>query len=108
LILPLVLEPGYTAGEICKRTGLSSRSVQGILGGWRQMGIAVLEAKTYTLNARHEAIISFVERYAEHRSLVHLKERFTDGTIVWQGRDEYIFSIGRSISEPGWQNWAAT
>ncbi len=98
-ILPLILEPGYTAKEISERSGLSSRTVQTILGGWRQMGLAVLEKSVYKLNPRHRIILSFVEKYAEHRNLYHLKDRYPKGSIVWQHKDEYIFSTGNKITD---------
>ncbi len=96
-MLPLLLEPGSSAREISARTKLSARTIQSYLGSWRQMGIAVLYNKIYNLNEKNKIIYSFVEKYTEHRNLSHLKEKYADGVLVWQKRDEYIFSIGKEI-----------
>ncbi len=98
-VLPLVMSPGYSAHDISRRTGLSPRTVQAILGKWRQMGIVILKNHNYTLNPRHESIISLTEKYIEHRNLSHLKACQPDGMLLWQGRGEYIFSLEHEVAE---------
>lgn len=96
-VLPTLLGPGHTAKEIARRTKLSPRTVQAILGKWRQMGIAVLGQKKYTLNQRNKIICDFVEKYSEHRSLHHMRSRYPDATMVWHRGDEYILSSEKEI-----------
>jgi DNA-binding Lrp family transcriptional regulator len=98
-ILPLFLEPGYRAGDIAKRSGLSSKTVSNMLKLWTGMGI-VRRSKTtkrYYLNPDHKYLIEFIVAYTEHRSNVILRDHFEDAVIIWNWRDEFIFSIPYTI-----------
>jgi predicted transcriptional regulator len=46
-ILPLLLQPGYSAIEIVQRSSLSSRTVKGLLSSWRKMGVVTLKKGVY-------------------------------------------------------------
>ena len=98
-ILPLLLSPGYSTREIAERTGISSRTIQTRIKRWRGMGVIIYEDKKYKISPRHPLVIEFISDYSKHKNAYHLKERYSDATIIWQDRDEYIISIEREISD---------
>jgi len=94
-ILPHLLAPGRTTAEILKRTTLSQATVRGRLRLWRGMGLVVRESPTglYRLEPGRRALEDFVTRYSEARN-ARLLERMVPGAlIIWQDRDEFLFSV---------------
>ena len=98
-ILPLLLSPGYPTREIAERTGISNRTIQYRIKRWRGMGVVIYENRKYKISQRHPLVIDFITEYSKHRNVCRLKERYSDATIIWQDRDEYIISLEREISD---------
>ncbi len=99
-ILPLLLKPGYSARELATRTSLSMRTVKGILPRWRRMGVVLLEDGKYCISYRYKLLSDFLRKYSEHKNVCFLGERFPEAVIVWQWRDEFMFSIEQQIADP--------
>ena len=72
-ILPLILNPGNKAEEIAKRSSLSRRTVYGLLGRLRKMGVVTLTNRVYMLSERHKPLIEYISisgfNYCKRRSL---------------------------------------
>ncbi len=100
VILPLLLKPGYTAKELAERTSLSMRTVKGLLPRWKRMGV-VLQVKTnYHLNPRFKFLADFLRKFNEHKNLSIMKDRYPEAVIVWQWRDEFMFSTETKLKDP--------
>jgi DNA-binding MarR family transcriptional regulator len=98
-ILPLILFPGNKAEDIAKRSSLSIRTVYGLLGRLRKMGVVSLTKGVYILSERHKPLIEFIKLYAYNSIIKSLKNMFPDASIVWHWRDEFIFSLEQSVSD---------
>lgn len=98
-ILPLILNPGNKAEEIAKRSSLSLRTVQGLLSRLRKMGVVTLTNGCYMLSERHKPLIEFVKLYPYNSNIKSLKSLFSDASIIWHWRDEFIFSIEQPIKD---------
>ena len=92
LVLPLLLKPGYSAKKLAERTSLSMRTVKGLLPRWKRMGVVLQEKSNYYLNPRFKLLADFLRKYNEHKNLSIMKDRYPEAVIVWQWRDEFIFS----------------
>ena len=97
-ILPLILDPGNDAEEIVKRSSLSRRTVYGLLGRLRKMGVVSLNNGVYMLSERHKPLIEFIKLYSYNSSIKYLKNLFPDASIAWHWRDEFIFSLEQPVS----------
>ena len=72
------------------------------------MGVIIRDEKKYMINQRDLLIIDFVTEYSKHRNVRHLRERYSDATIIWQDRDEYVISLDREISDNIYSKAGAT
>lgn len=102
-MLPHLLAPGRTSSDIMKRTGLSQATVRERLRVWRGMGIAVRESRTclYRLAPARRALADFAARYSEVRNMRILGRKVPGAVIVWQDRDEFLFSVGSGTGVAG-------
>lgn len=98
-VLPLILKPGNKAGEIAKRSSLSLRTVQGFLSRLRKMGVITFSNGFYVLSERHKPLIDFVKLYSYNTIIKFMNNIRNDASIVWYWRDEFIFSIEKTLSD---------
>ncbi len=98
-ILPVLVDPGITANEITQRTGLSMPTIRTVLRKWRGMGIVVRERETkrYTIHHSQKELRSFILRYSQWFNRRMLGNVLPGALIIWQWRDEYLFSIEHRI-----------
>jgi DNA-binding transcriptional ArsR family regulator len=101
-LLPVLLDPGATTGEIARRTGLSLPTIRGKLRVWRGMGVVVREkmSKRYRIQDPHRELRSFVVRYSQWHNRRALGSVLPGALIVWQWRDEYLISIDGRVDLP--------
>lgn len=101
-LLPVLLDPGSTTGEMGRRTGLSLPTIRGKLRTWRGMGVVVREtgSRRYRLPDNHGELVSFVVSFSRWRNRRALAMVLPGAIIVWQWRDEYLFSIDERIDLP--------
>ncbi len=102
-ILPLLLEPGFSAQDIVRRSNLTLKTVYARLKRWRGMGVAVKSGDAYVLNPRAPLVIEFAREYIRSRNLIHQREHNPDAAIVWQDRDDYIISTREVFSDGGFR-----
>jgi DNA-binding transcriptional ArsR family regulator len=107
-VLPLLLNPGNSADEIVLRSSLSLRTVKGLLSLWRKMGVVSLTKRIYVISDRHKPLINFVKYYSYHMIIRLLKKSYPDAAVVWHWRDEFIFSIDRSLKDKRFISAATT
>jgi DNA-binding transcriptional ArsR family regulator len=109
-LLPVLLEPGATTGEMAGRTGLSLPTIRGKLKVWRGMGVVARDrsSKRYRLRVGHVELVSFVISFSRWRNRRALAEVLPGALIVWQWRDEYLFSIDGHVDLPGFPNAGPT
>ena len=100
LILPLLLKPGYSAKELAARTSLSMRTVKGLLPRWKRMGVVLQEKTNYQLNPRFKLLADFLRKLNEYRNLSIMKDKYPEAVIVWQWRDEFMFSTEAELEDP--------
>jgi biotin operon repressor len=100
VILPLLLKPGYSAKDLAERTTLSLRTAKGLLPRWKRMGVVLQEQSNYQLNPRFKLLANFLGKFNEHKNLCTMKENYPEGVIVWQWRDEFLFSIDAKLNDP--------
>jgi hypothetical protein len=99
LILPLLLRPGSKTEEISKKISRSLRTVKNTIARWRELGIVILDKNSYKymLNYNHKYLTQFIEVYSEFKNKTLLRDFYHDAVIVWQWRDEFMFSIPYQI-----------
>ena len=95
VVLPLLLKPGATPVEVNRKTGISLRTIRKMIKKWRGMGVVLRGGSrgVYLVNPVHGHLISFLESHISRLNLAYLAETVPNGLIVWQGRDEFIFSV---------------
>jgi hypothetical protein len=105
-IVTLLLEPGLRREDIINRTSLSPKTIKNNLDLWRGMGIVRLDKKTkkYYIAPNQKYLNEFIVSYSNNRNRKMLKEYFNDAVIVWQWRDEFIFSIPFNIDNKNFQS----
>lgn len=99
LLLPLLLSPGGSGRYLARESKLSIRTVKTHLSRWRRMGVVLLDNGTYFLNPRHERLSKFVKRFSEFKNSAELGEKHPQARIVWQWRNEFIFSTDDEVTE---------
>jgi len=107
-ILPLILKPGNKAEEIAKRSSLSLRTVQGFLSRLRKMGVVTFSNGFYVLSERHKPLIDYVKLYSYNAIIKFMNNIRNDASIVWYWRDEFIFSIEKTLSDHRFMSAATT
>jgi len=110
IILPLLLEPGSDIKEISMKCNRSTRTVKDTLVLWGGMGITFQnkESGKYTFNQRKENLVQFVKQYSAFRNRCILRNDFPEAIIVWQYRDEFLFSMPRRINNPKYHSAASS
>ncbi len=100
-ILPSFLEPGNSLREVSEKSSISYETVLKKVRIWRGMGLLkpVRGSRRYSLKRSHRYLYQFVESYAAHRNERVLKESEPDGLIVWQDRNEFIFTSTNGASQ---------
>ena len=101
-LLPVLLEPGATTGEMAGRTGLSLPTIRGKLRVWRGMGVVARDqgSRMHRLQVDHVELVSFVVSYSRWRNRRVLAEVLPGALIVWQWRDEYLLSNDGRVDRP--------
>jgi hypothetical protein len=66
------------------------------------MGLASLEGKPprYVLSESWTYLRRFLVDYASERNLRWLRSKVPSATMIWQWRDEMLFSVGNKLEEP--------
>ena len=102
-LLPVLLDPGATTREMATRTGLSMPTVRNKVKVWRGMGIVVRDrgSKRHSIQGSHRELRSFVVNYSRWYNRRALGNVLPGAIIVWQWRDEYLFSIEGGVDPPG-------
>lgn len=100
IVLPLLLTPGCSAKELVDRSKLSKRTVKGLLPRWKRMGVVLQEEGKYLINPRYKLLTNFLRKFSEHKNAYILNNIYPQGVIVWQWRDEFIFSLDQKIDDP--------
>ncbi|MFH0815302.1 MAG: hypothetical protein V1934_00585 [Methanobacteriota archaeon] len=98
-ILMLVQKPGCDSRSIAARASISLRTARGVLARWRGMGILTLKDGVYAINPAHTTLSAFARSWAEHINSAILKEKYPNAVIVWQWRDEFIFTSDGRVSD---------
>lgn len=98
-LMPLLLKPGYSARALVARTSLSVRTVKGVLPRWRKMGVVLLDNGIYYVNPRYKLLSDFLRKFSEHKNICFLNEKNPEAVIVWQWRDEFMFSMDHQITD---------
>ncbi len=101
-LLPVLLDPGATTGEMTGRTGLSLPTIRGKLRVWRGMGVVARDrgSRRYRLQVDHVELVSFVVSYSRWHNRRALAEVLPGALIVWQWRDEYLLSNDGRVDQP--------
>jgi len=102
-IMLVLLAPGATTEEISRQTGLSMPTIWHKIRLWRGMGIIMKIKGTgrYIMHPSQKALKSFIVRYSRWRNGRTLAGSFPNALIIWQWRDEYLFSIPERRARPG-------
>jgi len=102
MMLPVLLDPGSTANDIARRTGLSMPTIRTRIKLWRGMGIVVRDGKDrrYSVHPSQYMLRSFIVQYSRWRNRRWLRNLLPEAVIIWQWRDEYLFSIDDRVDLP--------
>jgi hypothetical protein len=76
--------------------------VKNTIARWRELGIVILDKNSYNymLNYKHKYLTQFIEVYSEFKNKMLLRDFYHDAVIVWQWRDEFMFSVPYQIDNP--------
>jgi hypothetical protein len=109
-LLPVLVEPGSTAKEMTLRTGLSLPTIRNKIRIWRGMGVVIREgvSKAYMIQDNHRELKSFVVQYTRWSNRRTLDNVLPGALIVWQWRDEYLFSIDHRVDHPDFSSAGPT
>ncbi|MCK5773536.1 MAG: hypothetical protein KAH57_07080 [Thermoplasmata archaeon] len=101
LILPLMLSTGTSVREISRRTHLTTRTVYNKIRKWKGMGLIDLKAYPDRVNFNRSKynLIEFIEIFSRYRNRRYLKDEVRDGVIIWEGRDEFLFTSGMDVDQ---------
>ncbi len=99
LLLPLLLSPGHSSKDLAARSGASLRCVKAHLSRWRRMGVVLLDKGVYHLNPRHRRLSDYLRNYSDLRNSSVLRSDYPEAVIVWQWRDEFIFSTDGKLDD---------
>ena len=99
IILPLLLRPGTKINEICLRTHLSKRAIYYKMKEWKSIGL--IDLKKYPekviLSNNKTYLSKFLIEYCKNRNRRFLNETYPKGNIVWEWKDEFLFSTKEKI-----------
>jgi len=109
-ILPLLLPPGSTMREMEDRTHISTKTIRTKLKQWQGMGLASLTVNPprYILNESWTYLRRFLVDYVSERNLRWLRSKVPSATMIWQWRDELLFSVGDKLEDPEFRSAGAT
>ena len=109
-LLPVLVDPGTTAKEMAQHTGLSLPTIRNKIRMWRGMGVVVRDSgpKRYRIPDSHRELRSFVVHFSQWYNRRMLADVLSGAVIVWQWRDEYLFSIDRRIELPDFSSAGPT
>jgi predicted transcriptional regulator len=101
-ILPHLVDPGSTANEMTQRTGLSMPTIRNKIKKWRGMGVVVRQrdTKVYTMHQSQKELRTFIVGYSQWYNRRMLTAVLPEALIVWQWREEFLFSIEHRIDLP--------
>ena len=101
VILPLLLKPGFHNKDLLERTDLSKSTIDHNILKWRYMGIIIKDKKTnkFQINPKQNILIEFLKYYSLHRNELFLKRECSEGVIIWQWRDEFLFSVSKRLDD---------
>ena len=63
------------------------------------MGILTLKDGVYAIDPAHNILSAFAQSWAEHVNSTILKEKNPNAVIVWQWRDDFIFTSDGRVSD---------
>ncbi len=101
LILPLMLSPGTGVKEISGRTQLTKRTIYTQIKRWQALGL--IDLKVYpgrvSFSGSMYELIEFTEIYSRYRNRRYLREEVQDGVMIWERRDEFMFTSGMEVDK---------
>lgn len=65
------------------------------------MGVVLLNDGKYLINPRYKLLADFLRKFSEYKNTCFLNAIFPQAVIVWQWRDEFVFSIEQKIDDSG-------
>ncbi len=99
-ILPYLLENGIKMKDVSRWSSLSYRTVMDHMNRWNRMGIAYRNESGFCkINPRMRDLITFLDRFKEHRDRALLEEISPGAVIMWQRWEEVLFSSNVPIEQ---------
>lgn len=101
VILPLLLQPGSNLNEISCRTGLTKRTIHNKLHDWKSMGLIKLNKypEVIVLKERDPYLQQFLIEFCKTRNRLFLSKKYPKAVIVWEWRDEFIFTTNEKMDD---------
>lgn len=109
-ILPALLDPGATVKEVGHWTGLSIPTIRRWIQQWRGMGVVikVRRKNRYRIPKHHKALRGFIVRYSQWSNRRMLDSAIPHAIIVWQWRQEFLFSLEERVDYPDYMSAGPT
>ena len=107
-ILPLLLPVGSSAKEIVQACSVSKRTIASYLRFFKTSGIITVHKRIYRINQRHQPLIELVRAFSEHVNIKIAASLTVPHAMLWQGRDEFLVSVDRSIDQNHYHKAADT
>jgi hypothetical protein len=95
--LPWLVDEGMSKNDLIRYSGSSRRTVDRYLMKWRTIGIIKVESGKYFLNARYPLLTQLMKTLWRKINNDNLQREVPDGVMIWQWRDQYLFSVRRNI-----------
>lgn len=96
-ILIQLLPPGSSIKEIIIQSNISKSTVEKNIRKWKYMGIVYKSDEKYIINPKQKNLKKFIMAIAKIKNQLILKDNGINGLIIWQWRNEFIFSVKEEI-----------
>ena len=109
-LLPMLLPPGASLRSLRARTHYTERTIRSKLRRWQGMGLAVRQGRSgaFVLGRSWPRLRRFVIDYKAELNNRWLRAKVPSATVIWQWRDEMLFSTERRLSGREFRLAAAT
>jgi DNA-binding transcriptional ArsR family regulator len=98
-ILPWLTGEGMTKTDLVKCSGLSKRTLERYFSVMISRGIIIAEKGRWKLNPRFPLLARFLDGLWKKKNDDLLRNKAPDGVIIWQGKEEFLFSVKRSLND---------